>query len=440
MATRNILSSRFGRLATFGILYVAEGIPLGFTAVAMAAYMRRDGLDVAQVSAFVAMLYLPWAFKWAWAPLIDLFKLDRLGGRKAWIVGSLIIMILTLFAAGFIDFVNQFELLLALILIHNIFAATQDVAIDSLAVSTLEPNERGTGNGFMFGGAYIGQGLGGGGAMFVAGYWGFEAALIYACTLLSLIGLFALVFVRDPDLSHRAASAIGDLMTSLVHAVVRFLVELKKGFFSSGPGPIFGVVFALTPLGAMALTNSIGTTMQVDYGLDDTQIAQVNVYSTLLSGFACVIGGWLGDRFGLRKVIAVFYALTALPTLYLATLISGDAGLAGVPMSALYTCILTLSFFTGLHYGTTAAVYMGLTNPLVAATQFTGFMALANLTIAYTNLWQGQVAQAFGFSTVLYIDAVLVVVPILVLPFLTPRRAFSSDDAPSTGRPLPEAG
>jgi hypothetical protein len=35
--------------------------------------------------------------------------------------------------------------------------------------------------------------------------------------------------------------------------------------------------------------------------------------------------------------------------------------------------------------GTSAAVFMGLTNPLVAATQFTGYMALRNLTISYTN-------------------------------------------------------
>ena len=82
MSSPNVLDTRAGRLATFGMLYVAEGIPLGFTATAMAAYMRRDGLDVAQIGAFVAMLYVPWGVKWAWAPLVDLVKLERFGGRK----------------------------------------------------------------------------------------------------------------------------------------------------------------------------------------------------------------------------------------------------------------------------------------------------------------------------------------------------------------------
>lgn len=440
MSARNLLDSRLGRFATFGVLYVSEGIPLGFTAVAMAAYMRRAGLEIAQISAFVAMLYLPWSFKWAWSPLLDMVRLERYGGRKAWIFGCLAMMIITLLAAGLIDFVNQFELLLALILIHNIFAATQDVAIDSLAVSTLKADERGTGNGFMFGGAYIGQGLGGGGAMFVAGYFGFEAALTYACILLSCVAAFAVVFIRDPGLAKRAEAAIGSLIARLYAKLCDFLRELHKGFFRSGRGPIFGVLFSLTPLGAMALTSAVGTTMQVDYGLGDAQIAELNVYSTAISGIACVLGGWLGDRFGLRKVIAIFYFLTALPTLYMAWQLSGEAGLQGLALGTFYGCYLSLALFTGLHYGTTAAVFMGLTNPLVAATQFTGFMALANLTIAYTNFWQGQVADAFDFATVLYIDAALVIVPILILPFMTPRADMSEAEAPSSGAPFPEAG
>ena len=59
------------------------------------------------------------------------------------------------------------------LLVHNVFAATQDVAIDALAVSVLPEEERGTANGFMFGGAYLGQAIGGSGALFLAGAIGF---------------------------------------------------------------------------------------------------------------------------------------------------------------------------------------------------------------------------------------------------------------------------
>jgi PAT family beta-lactamase induction signal transducer AmpG len=122
-----VLDTKKGRLSTFGVLYVSEGIPLGFAAVAMAAYMRREGMDVAQVGAFVAAFYLPWAFKWAWAPLVDLVGLKRFGGRKAWIVLCQTLMILTLYAIAQIDHSRYFDLLITLVIVHNVFAATNDV-------------------------------------------------------------------------------------------------------------------------------------------------------------------------------------------------------------------------------------------------------------------------------------------------------------------------
>ena len=78
-----MLDSRRGRLSAFGILYFSEGIPYGFTSVAMVAFMRIEGLSLAQIGAFVAALFVPWSFKWLWAPVIDIVKLNRFGGRKA---------------------------------------------------------------------------------------------------------------------------------------------------------------------------------------------------------------------------------------------------------------------------------------------------------------------------------------------------------------------
>jgi PAT family beta-lactamase induction signal transducer AmpG len=64
MRLPNPLASRNGRLAAFFALYMTEGIPLGFTATAIATQMRRQGLGPAEIGAFVASLS-PWAFKWS---------------------------------------------------------------------------------------------------------------------------------------------------------------------------------------------------------------------------------------------------------------------------------------------------------------------------------------------------------------------------------------
>jgi PAT family beta-lactamase induction signal transducer AmpG len=436
MFSPNILASRAGRLATFGMLYVSEGIPLGFAAVAMVAYMQRQGLDVAKIGSFVGAFYLPWAFKWAWAPIIDLVRLERFGGRKAWIVLCQALMIVTLIAIARIDFGTRFDLLIALVIVHNVFSATQDVAIDALAIGTLAEHERATANGFMFAGAYVGQGLGGGAAMFVSDRWGFDASLFFVSSLLALLFAFVLVFVKDQSRVERAAVRIAGVWRSLVDNLRSFARELVDGFFRSGLGPMVGVVFALLPMGAMALSGAISMTLQVDLGMSDAQIAELNVYQTILTGLGCIVGGWAADRLGQRKMLVVWYLLTTLPTLYLATVLATGGGPKGVTIAQYYGASLAFSACMGLHSGTSAALFMGLTNPLVAATQFTGYMALRNLTISYTNIWQGALVSAQGYAVALYIDAALVVLPVLLVPFLRPSTR-SRRDPPVVGWPLP---
>ncbi len=65
---------------------------------------------------------------------------------------------------------------------------------------------------------------------------------------------------------------------------------------------------------------------------------------------------------------------------------------------------------------------MGMTNPAIAATQFTAFMAMGNLAISIGNFWQGIVAERFGYAMVLFLDSLIVLVPLLVIPFLRNRE------------------
>src|SRR5580765_910000 len=138
------LATRNGRLAAFFFLYLTEGIPLGFTAIAIATQMRRQGVSPAQIGAFVGSLYLPWAFKWAVGPFVDVFSSDRFGRRRTWIFFMQLGMCATLLIAMGVDFVGQIGLFTAVIFLHNAFGATQDVAIDALAVSVLPEDERGS--------------------------------------------------------------------------------------------------------------------------------------------------------------------------------------------------------------------------------------------------------------------------------------------------------
>lgn len=425
MNPQNLLSTRNGRFLTFGILYISEGIPYGFTSVAMVAFMRQQGVSLELIGTFVAALFLPWAFKWAWAPLIDLVRLNRLGGRRAWIIFCTVMMIGTLMVTASIDFKEHFGLLLAMVVFNNLFCATQDVAIDSLAVSTLKVNERGRGNGYMFAGQYFGIMLGGGGAVFVTGQFGFKVALAYISGLLFINLLFVLFYVRDPHANPHAVHQ-DHWIRKLVKSMVGFVKEVYASFWKSGSGPIIGVAFALLPTGAMALAYALLATVQVDYGLNSSQIATLQIYNTVATSVGCVIGGLIGDRFGVKKTVAVAYALTALPTMLMGSLIT-DVGLQAIPQATFYSIIIVHGFFFGMAYGVRNAIFMGMTNPAVAATQFTAFMGLSNLAISVANYWQGAVAERIDYATVFYLDALFAVLVLLIIPFLRGREAHPAE-------------
>lgn len=423
-----MLETRRGRLFGFGIMYISEGIPYGFATTAMVMFMRLQGLSIEQIGAFVAAVLLPWGLKWVWAPVVDIVKLNRFGGRKAWIVACTVMIVITLVTMAVIDFAEHYRLLVWAVVLNNIFCATQDVAIDSLAVNTLKDDERSLGNGFMFGGQYLGIALGGGGAIFVSSQWGFNAALIFVSGLMLANLIFILLFIQDPEARKPEKPRVVGSFAHFIGTLGQFVRNLYTGFVESGSGPKVGLFFALLPVGAMALGYAILGTLQVDYGLSQTQISGLAFTTSALTGIGCVVGGFLANRFGIRKMLALFYVLTTLPTIFLAYEISA-LGLTSIPLQTFYAVILSYGFIYGLGFGVHAAVFMGMTSPAVAATQFTAYMALTNVAISIGNLWQGVVAERFDYSLALYIDAALVVIALAVIPFLSNREEKTRSSA-----------
>ena len=145
-------------------------------------------------------------------------------------------------------------------------------------------------------------------------------------------------------------------------------------------------------------------------------------------------GGWLGDRFGLKRTVALAYALTAAPTLILAIQIS-IGGLQSVPIDRFYGIIIAHGLFYGMAFGVRNGIFMGMTNPAVAATQFTAFMGMGNVAISIGNYWQGVVAESLGYAVVLYLDALFCILVILVIPFLREREDQAVVNKSATVKP-----
>jgi len=446
MRLPDLLSTRNGRLVTFFFLYLTEGIPLGFAATAIATQMRRQGLGPGEIGAFVGSLYLPWAFKWAVGPFVDVISSDRFGRRRTWIVITQVMMVLTLMTALPVHFDTQLKLFTILILIHNAFGATQDVAIDALAVNVLPEKERGLANGVMFSGAYLGQAIGGSGVLFLVPVLGFNATYFFVAAWILAVTLLIVLPMREPAGPPRAPRA-GPAFTAIVRELVGFAREAIRAFTGSRAAFV-GVLVAVLPAGAYALGLALQSNLAVELGLNDQQVGFINLWSTLLSAAGCVAGGWLSDRYGRRRMLALFLVGTAVPTIYMAWAmqqagwimpVDPQAPHRPVPaaglVAAFWGAVMVYNVFQGLMYGTRTALFMDVTTRRVAATQFTAYMALLNFVIAYSANWQGWAVERWGYPRTLALDGVAGLVVIALFPLMTIRRR----ESPAPGAVVPEA-
>jgi PAT family beta-lactamase induction signal transducer AmpG len=182
------MNMRTHKFAPLLSLYFAQGLPYGFQATALPLLLRARGVSL-QAIGFASLLSLPWLTKALWAPLVDRYGSARFGRRKSWIVPMQLLLAVCALVAARSD---NIVVLCALILCMNLCAATQDIAVDALAVSWLQPDELGPGNAMQVVGYKLGMLTGGGLLVWASARIGWSglfdamAGLMFAVLLVSL--------------------------------------------------------------------------------------------------------------------------------------------------------------------------------------------------------------------------------------------------------------
>ena len=143
------LKGDWGSIALLLLLYTLQGIPMGLGGSLPMLFVERK-VSTAALAQFSMVAY-PFAFKLLWAPLVDSVYSSRFGRRKTWIVpAQAAIGMLLLVSSGQMDAllgpvgggeVNVARLT-ALFFTFYFLAATQDIAVDGLALTILSPRNR----------------------------------------------------------------------------------------------------------------------------------------------------------------------------------------------------------------------------------------------------------------------------------------------------------
>ena len=378
--------------------------------------------------------------------------------------------------------------LAALILLANIFISLQDVAVDALAVDLLAENERGRANGLMYASNYLGTAVGGAGLGFIVSQYGIQAGLAGQAFLLAGIMLLPICFRERPtdgkqseepedslrqnttttpkqesqhtninkqDSEPPAATGLpaGSLdlanspylpptpsadepVTQVSHerlttnATLKVSPKVSKSVFIN---LLHAFSLRATLLGAfIALGVKIGsgaiTVVLLDYLMKEGGWTQAQ-YTSVTGGWAVMLGlggsiagGFLADILGPKKVILA--ASLTLGTLWLCM-----GGIPGALNNQHVATVLLLGqeLLLALLSVSLFALFMSISWPRIAATQFTTYMAFLNLSTTLGSYSAGLLSNDYTATEILMFAGIiqaLIVLPVLLIDPRQTRRVL----------------
>jgi PAT family beta-lactamase induction signal transducer AmpG len=457
--------SRALRLLLFTALYFAQGVPWGFVSVGYAVLLSDLDYDNAAIGAAVGLAYLPWAFKILWGPMLDAVPPLTIGRRRPFIVFGQAMMGLTLLALCLVDPETSIGTVTALLFFNNTFAALQDVASDALAVDLLQPDERGKANALMWAGKSGGVAAGGGAGTAIAGQYGWSTLFLMMAVFIWLVMLLPVLLRERPasETDQRPDSrllglawfllpfgVVGAAMYGLSELEGRLgdhplapLVSVAQPFVAvlgallawplvdpagfremrasfSFSVPWWGVLAnLLMPAGYAMVGSSHTRLMRADLGFTETDIAWLSgVVDPIAGVVGALCGGLLADWMGMRRAIGVLMGALAVT---LAAFAEGRSWWGDFWDMAAWVAVFTA--LLNAYGAATLGLFMGMSNPRVAATQFAIFMATVNLTYAWTAPFGGAIADTFGYPALFVVAAAFQLGAIVLLLPLDVKRA-----------------
>lgn len=377
-------------LPSLGVLYTTQYLGIGFITTGLVAILRAGGtsLDTLALLQFVGLV---WPIKFLWAPVIDRFGSQRRGHYRSWLLVLQAGLVLCLLAmAPLTEPAEQFAAVITLCVGYVFLSATQDIAVDAIAVRMFSGGRRGDANGIQISASYLGNILGGGACVIIYDRYGWVPAVVLLAALTAL-GLVVVWRLREPQRADR--------LPSTRHAYRALFSVLRQ------PGcPQW--TFAVVPLfyvGAGA-SYALITPALVDAGWSLTRIG---VVTGIVAGVPAIAAGLVAGRLialsGRSRVLILGAICLAVSTIALLPMLSGY-----VPTALTITAIcLFLAAYTIANV-VLYTVNMDYSRPANGGTDFTVLSSFA-LICSFVASSAGLTAAAwFGYPAVALASLALV--------------------------------
>ncbi len=415
------------RYLTFSALYLAQGIPEGITFFAIPAWLAMNNKTPMEIASFVAVISIPWSFKILVAPLMDRFTILSMGRKRPWVIFGQLGLIVAFLAIGLVhDPLNNLNGLMIAGFFISFFGAFQDVATDGMVIDVVPINEQARANGLMWGTKIIGTSLSVVIGTALINILGFTTAISSLSIAVAFIILVPIFFRERPgekimpwtkgEASKESKKAQLKSWKQIFKSLFKVIIlpsTIIMGIASVINGTMYGLIDTLLPI----------FTIQ-ELGWTNTSFSQVYSITTLVGGFfGMFAGGAIVDFFGDKKMIIIYLIVSII-------LIGGFALLPDFWQNDKFVfgfILLYYLFYTFLCIAMFAAS-MKLCWQVVAATQFTLFMALSNMGRAAGSGLVGTLKELMSWEYVLICTAISPLLTIFFIKMINFKKHRKSID------------
>jgi len=411
------------------LLGFSAGLPLLLVLGTLSFWLREAGIDRTTIG-YLSWVGLAYAFKWAWAPLVDRLPIPLLtrwlGRRRSWLLLSQLAIMAGLVAMSFNDPQVALTPVVWGALAVAFGSATQDIALDAFRIESADVDRQAALAASYQTGYRLAMIWAGAGVLWVAarasaadvvgyqhGAW-HTAYLVMAASM--ALGMITVLVSPEPLRRELppAKNALDWLRGALVEPFADFLG--RYGWHAV-------LILALIAVYRISdvVMGIMANPFYVDMGYSKDEVAAVTkVFGVIMTLVGAFMGGALALRLGVMRVLMLGAVLSAASNLLFAALSTWGHDLTG-----LILVISADNVSSGIASAAFIAYLSSLTNVNYSATQYALFSSMMLLLPKFLAGYSGQYVDSFGYAN-FFIATACLGLPVLWLVWQASRIKTSS--------------